>query len=163
MPPDALFRFGICSDYVVVVAPPDQPLWHAMYADLEAADVQGAGAVRSGGGFIGGGFDVEGAAVGMLIGTALNALTTRTRVESVLRLVTRHGEAYFAFTETLPQQISVELSRYRTWRRQAARDDNTAAAAHDIVTLLERLANLHSAGHLNDAEYAAQKAALLGS
>lgn len=44
------------------------------------------GAVRSGGGFIGGGFGPEGAALGMLGGALLNALTTRNKHYGMLTL-----------------------------------------------------------------------------
>lgn len=45
------------------------------YDDVVALEIGGPGAKRTGGGFVGGGFGLEGAAEGMLIASALNLLT----------------------------------------------------------------------------------------
>jgi hypothetical protein len=47
--------------------------------------------IRSGGGFMGGGFGVEGAALGMLEGAVLNALTTRNKNYGMLTMSSNAG------------------------------------------------------------------------
>lgn len=53
------------------------------YRDVEVVDIGGPGLVKSGGGFVGGGFGVAGAVEGMAIAAVLNALTTQTRIKTV--------------------------------------------------------------------------------
>lgn len=63
---------------------------------LEIADlaVTGPGSVTTGGGFMGGGFGVEGALVGMGIGSILNAITSQTKTHTFLNVITHNGEIY---------------------------------------------------------------------
>lgn len=90
--------------------------WEVPIADVLALDIAGPGEVRSGGGFLGGGFGVVGAATGMLAATVLNALTTRTEVESVLRLATEcgsggcAGEAILVNHELSPDALRARMS-----------------------------------------------------
>jgi hypothetical protein len=52
------------------------------YPEVVDLVVTGPGVVTTGGGFIGGGFDFEGALQGMGIAAVLNLLTTRTKVHT---------------------------------------------------------------------------------
>lgn len=63
---------------------------------LEIADliVTGPGSVTTGGGFMGGGFGVEGALVGMGIASILNAITSQTKTHTFLNVITHNGEIY---------------------------------------------------------------------
>jgi hypothetical protein len=77
------------------------------------ADVKfgGPGAWRKGGGVIGGGFGVAGAAEGMLVATALNALTTRTGVTPVVRLGAGERMAgFWQHDQFTPGQLTIEFS-----------------------------------------------------
>src|SRR4051812_24548793 len=56
----------------------------AGYQEIISLDIGGPGEVTSGGGFIGGGFGLEGAALGMLAAGLLNALTTRSKIVTIL-------------------------------------------------------------------------------
>jgi len=56
------------------------------YSEVEDVEIGGPGLVKTGGGFIGGGFDVTGALEGMAIASVLNAPTRRTSVKTVLRI-----------------------------------------------------------------------------
>ncbi len=56
------------------------------YRDVEVVDIGGPGLVKSGGGFTGGGHGVTGAMDGMAIAAVLNALTTQTKIKTVVRL-----------------------------------------------------------------------------
>jgi len=76
-----LLAFG--SDVVELVSATDR--LEAAYRDVEFLRVGGPGAVTSGGGFVGGGFGLEGAAEGMAIAGLLNSLTTRTTVTTIVR------------------------------------------------------------------------------
>src|SRR5436309_10673727 len=64
------------------------------YDDVTAIEIGGRGARRTGGGFRGGGFGLEGAAEGMLIASALNMLTTRNTMDTVICVQTLHQELF---------------------------------------------------------------------
>ncbi len=158
--PGVAYRFGIGKDHIAVVALDGTPRVHLPFDDILSMSAEGLGAVRSGGGFIGGGFGVEAAAEGMLLAGALNALTSRTTVDSCLRVVAKDAEAVLAFTKTLPAQLDIELSAYRVEqrRRQAVPAQTSRTAALDA---LERLLRLREAGALTEDEFQAHKTGIL--
>lgn len=67
------------------------------YRDVSAIAVDGE-TITTGGGFIGGGFGVEGAAEGMAVASVLNALTTRTNIKTIREM--QVGQSHFAFLST---------------------------------------------------------------
>jgi hypothetical protein len=68
--------------------------------------------VTSGGGFIGGGFGVEGAIVGIGVASLLNALTTKTNTFTFtfMQLETTDGEVFFHYGAMEPSALRMELS-----------------------------------------------------
>jgi hypothetical protein len=72
------------------------------YKDVVALEIGGFGARQTGSGFVGGGFGLEGAAEGMLIASALNLLTTRTKVTTVICLQTPSAELFLQHTTETP-------------------------------------------------------------
>jgi hypothetical protein len=64
------------------------------------------GAVRSGGGFVGGGFGVVGAAEGMAIASPLNSLSTKRSIHTTVRLEAE-GAELFLFTSQATPNTSV--------------------------------------------------------
>src|SRR5690349_1279439 len=82
----------------------------------------------AGGGVIGGGFGAQGAVEGMLIAGALNALTSSTKVDSVLRIGLPAAEIALAFEDALPATVDLALAplwvfsvRVRPLRRSSHR------------------------------------------
>lgn len=160
------YRFGVRTDHIAVANMAGVVVLHLPFRQILDMRAQGAGAVRSGGGFVGGGFGLEGAAEGMLIASALNALTTKTHVDSCLRLITEDAEGVFAFTRTLPSQLDLELSSFRVHQRQrealqVPAQPGVAEQKEDPLTRLERLVRLRDAGALTAAEFDQEKSALL--
>jgi hypothetical protein len=136
------------------------------YRDIVALEIGGPGAQQSGGGFFGGGFGVEGAVGGMLAATALNLLTTRTKVNTVVCLQTSTAELYLHTEAATPDELRMSLSPVFTYLRnlQAARtqpSDASDGAPVDIVARLAMLSELHAKGELTDDEFAAFKAKLM--
>ena len=84
---------------------------------LSAVDIYGPGAVTTGGGFIGGGFGVVGAAVGIAIATALNALTTKTSLVTFIRLAEPQRELFVHYGILEPGALRVELSPFLSSNR----------------------------------------------
>ncbi len=77
---------------------------------VTAMEIGGPGKTTRGGGFIGGGFGLEGAATGMLVATALNALTTRTDLLTVISIQAHDAEVWLAYTRAEPAALRVELA-----------------------------------------------------
>jgi len=130
------------------------------YRDLTAIEIGGPGATKSGGGFFGGGFGLAGAAEGMLIATALNLLTTRTGIDTVICLQTRSAELFFHHGKTAPDALRIRLSPVFSRLRQQQAQDRSAPL--DLVGQLAQLAELHRSGALTDEELAQAKNKLLG-
>ncbi len=81
------------------------------YAEIEVVEIGGPGLVKSGGGFIGGGFGAVGALEGMAVAGVLNALTTRTSVTTVVRVQTKWCELFLLHAKLAPEQLRIHLSR----------------------------------------------------
>lgn len=136
------------------------PLPYERIVDVAAG---GPGAYETGGGFIGGGFGMEGAVMGMAIATALNALTTRTKVETIISVVYDEGELHFLSRMVTPEKLDLDLSVARSAIRRTRRVDTPVAPspAVDVTARLVELAALKEKGLLDDAEFASLKAKLL--
>jgi hypothetical protein len=159
---------GLGSDRLIIASVPLTEPITIKYKNLLSFEFLG-GAVTTGGGFFGGGFGVKGAVEGMVVASVLNALTTKTKVNSLVRISGRDGETVLHVANQMPATL-------RSWFAPAV---NAVSAANspttrhdqgmirpeqdDVVAKLERLAALHDAGHLTDDEFGAAKAALLGS
>jgi hypothetical protein len=138
------------------------------YSEITAFEIGGPGATRQEGGFMGGGFGVQGAAEGMLIATALNMLTTRTRVATVICLQTRTAELFFHNGSEPPDVTRIRLSPvFSVLRQQQSApatppilDANTTGGS--VVDQLAKLAELLDKGLITPEEFATLKSDLLG-
>jgi hypothetical protein len=139
------------------------------YSEVEDVEIGGPGLVKTGGGFVGGGFGAKGAIEGMAIATVLNALTTRTSITTVVRLTGTGCELFLLHNKLTPEQLRIAMSRplgaIRTARAtQAARAIQHEAPAKTMspVEELSRLADMLGKGLLNREEFDLMKAKLLG-
>jgi hypothetical protein len=148
-------------DSALVIADADsvETRYETSYERLRELELGGPGAVTSGGGFIGGGFGAEGAVEGMAVAAVLNAVTTRTQIRTVIRLSSDDDEMFFHYEGATPETLRVQLSAVLA--RIGTRPSQDSGSALDPVERLERLAALHSAGHLSDDEFRDAKARLL--
>lgn len=151
-----------------------QPLGHISYDRITSAETGGPGTVTSGGGFIGGGFGVDGMLVGIAAASLLNKATTRTQVQTLLRIATFDGEVTLFTDQITPDVLDAQLGPVRhaiNLRNNPpptpAVPDQAAppvsATASGLSDELAKLADLHSAGVLTDDEFAAAKQRLLSS
>jgi hypothetical protein len=131
--------------------------------DLEEVrdiSVGGAGRIREGGGFIGGGFGLEGFLIGASVASILNATTTKHRIETILGIRCEEGELVFLCTTVQPSALELALSRQRaTVRRSVAPAPPTGPSFAEELT---RLADLVDRGFLDRSEFEKAKAKLLG-
>lgn len=163
--PDQRYWFLITDNQLLWLTGEGAPAHGLSYTEVLDASTAGAGTVTTGGGFVGGGVGLDGAATGIAAATVLNALTQRTHVDSVLKVVTRSAEGLFAFTDTEPQRIHLELAPLRIAQRaQNPSRPGTGARGGPSVALveaLERLAALRDRGVLSQVEFDEQKRRLL--
>jgi len=184
--PEVIFLGGYSPDALLVarqsydlrflddrlsVSQPGQavPLADLAYAGIRSIEIGGPGLVRSGGGFFGGGRGVAGAAEGMAIAAMLNAVTTRTRIKTIIQIQATDSELFFLNTRTTPQDLRIHLSRCLGAVRNAQAaaqpavpdSQRTGPGPGTVVDELERLARLHETGMITAEEFARMKARLM--
>jgi hypothetical protein len=122
----------------------------------------GGGATTTGGGFVGGGFGLGGAAEGMLIASALNAATRKTTVNTGMHIGSTDAEVLLHHGELTPaairQQMSPLFTRLEAARRAREVGPSPQQEAEDPITQLERLARLRESGILSEEEFQAARA-----
>lgn len=136
------------------------------YVDIVAFEIGGPGARKSGGGVVP--FvdldDITGAAESMLVATALNMLTTRTKVDTVICLSTASAELFVHNGQEAPDALRIRLSRVFNILR-SHRSVPLALAPAPVgggaIDKLERLAKLRDAGILTEEEFKAARGPLI--
>jgi hypothetical protein len=132
------------------------------YRDVSALEIGGPGEVRSGGGFVGGGFGVAGVAGGMLLASALNMLTTTTRISTVLCLQTANAELFLHNAQATPDTLRMQLSAvFSILRQQQSPPPVSQDSPDDKLARLTQLAELLDKGLVTDDEFAGLKAEIL--
>jgi hypothetical protein len=132
------------------------------YSEIEDVEIGGPGLVRSGGGFVGGGFGAAGALEGMAVASVLNAMTTRTKVTTIIRLQATNSELFLLWTRTTPEQLRIELSRpLGAIRAARAGTAQIPARPASPIEELSKLADMLQAGLLTREEFDQLKARLL--
>jgi Short C-terminal domain len=135
--------------------------------DHRAGDRRAGRARKQGGGFAGFGFGLQGAAEGILVATALNLLTTKTRTDTVICLQTASAEAFFHNGSEPPDAMRIRLSPVFSVLRQqndAARHQlspGDESPSGSVVDRLSKLADLLDKGLITADEFANLKADLL--
>jgi Short C-terminal domain len=157
--PGTVISFGFRREDVVLAAPTG--LTTILYPQIRELEVGGRGAMQEGGGFIGGGFGLEGAAAGMLVASALNGLTSRTQVETLVNLRTENWGVIVHYGQQTPEQLRISLTGPLA-KVADQRRETPAAQSRDAAAQLSEVGELHSSGILTDEEFAAAKARILG-
>lgn len=146
---------------------PEQPAITIPHREISAFELSGPGAVQTGGGFIGGGFGLAGAAAGILTAGLINRLTTSTRILTVVRIATESGELFFQTNAATPDELRLGLSESiaaidaaRTARHPGP---PTGSRGAETVAELSELSRLREAGALTDEEFVAAKKRTLGT
>jgi hypothetical protein len=127
---------------------------------VTALEVGGKGIVRSGGGFVGGGFGAEGAAVGIGAASLLNTLTSTTSIDIVLNIKGRDRQVWLHYPRETPQALNVRLSGVIA-KIEKAQPAAPIAATASVTEELARLHELHAQGALTDEEYSEAKGRLI--
>lgn len=123
------------------------------YFEIVDISISGPGSVTSGGGFVGGGFGVEGAVEGIAAATVLNFLTTRTKIHTFITILSHVGELHLHYSSMEPSALRIALSGVFTTLRRL---DPTW-----IRSRLERLEHQHTAELIDKEEFERLKQRLL--
>jgi Short C-terminal domain len=144
-------------------------LAEVLYSEVEDVEIGGPGLVKTGGGFVGGGFGAKGAIEGMAIAAVLNGLTTRTSITTIVRIQGTGCELFLLHTRVTPEQVRIELSRPLGAIRSARAPDVAGVIQHQAsarspspVEELAKLAEMLEKGLLTREEFDLMKAKLLG-
>ncbi len=112
------------------------------YRDIDVVDIGGPGLVKSGGGFVGGGFGVAGAVESMAIATALNTLTTKTKIRTVVRIQAVQCELFLLCTTAGPEALRIGLSQALGAIRHARAGITALTDDSPRTSLVDQLAKL---------------------
>ncbi len=123
--------------------------------EIISLDVGGPGAVRKGGGFVGGGFGA-GAVEGMAVAAILNGLTTKNSVNTIVQIVAQSSSLILHNNKYTPHDIEMAVATLKARITQARAEPQT-----DPVEQLQKLAQLKDAGVVTDEEFQAAKAKLM--
>jgi hypothetical protein len=124
---------------------------------ITRVDISGPGEVTSGGGFIGGGIGIEGAAQGIAIAALLNSLASSSEINTVIHIEWNDSEAFLHTSTDEPEALRVKLSTFFVRIASNRRPESQS----DLSTQLERLRDLRRAGDLSDEEFDSAKRKLL--
>jgi len=135
------------------------------YSDVLNIEMQG-GMYQKGGGFIGGGFGLAGFAIGAATSMALNKISSRTKIETVIRISTSQGEVNLFTDQATPEQLDLEFAeprrRIKLVQFTGVRPEIEPKHAINIADELAKLADLRDKGVLTEPEFDQQKKKLLG-
>lgn len=140
------------------------------YRNIEDIEIGGPGVIKKGGGFTGGSISgptgVLGAVETRAMAAVLNALTTRTKIKTVLRLQAVNAELFFLNTEVEPSDLRIQLSYVLGSIRQIRaaaenRSRDTPAVTESAAQELGKLAALLDSGLLTREEFDALKAQII--
>ncbi len=153
------------TDEEVLLLPDNNPrpeqVWNMGWRGLKL-EVEGAGAVRKGGGFMGGGFGLVGLAAGALTASALNALTAKTGIDTVMHLETPAAELYLYYGSEVPAALRRTLAPVFLHLRQS--DATIEAAPGDrMVDRLHKAADLLDRGLIDEEEFVRLKADIMAA
>lgn len=148
------------------------------FSSLVALEVGGPGVQTRGGGFEGGGFGLAGFAVGVAAAGVLNLLTTRTSVQTLLRIQSSLSDGILEWVfltdidspeavSGVLRPITLHLQSRAESRARSAQVAEPATPAVvsgppvDKVSRLKELAELRQAGVISEEEFVKMKSEIL--
>lgn len=138
------------------------PRFDRPYNDMRDIEFSGPGRVTKGGGFFGGGFGLTAAAEGMIVASVLNSLTTRTKIQTSVRVAGVDFELFLFCSSHTPEDLRILLSEeLRRLNKGEGSEVPVGRPVADVAGQLSQLADLLSKGLLTAEEFAAAKALLL--
>ena len=133
------------------------------YSDVVTFEIEGRGVVKSGTRLMGGGFGLAGAAAGMLAATAINSLTSKTNIETVINIQADTKAVILFYDQVDPTNLKLQLSPAIARIEAAKRKAGSSPAPSNPVAQLAQLDELHKSGALSSGEFAKAKARIIES
>lgn len=127
------------------------------FKQLTELKIDGPGHITTNAGMMGGGFGLEGAALGIGVATLINALTTQSTTNTILYLAWTGGELFLHTSVYTPDKARLILSHAFSSVQSVAN-----VGRDDLASQLERIGELRDSGKLTADEYSLAKAKLLG-
>lgn len=152
------FLFGLNKDSLIFVRESDGERSSIPFLDVVEFETSGPGRLTTNAGVSGGGFGLEGFLQGAVAATILNAATSKTSVNTFLRVLTKEGEIYLHTSQVEPEDLKMKLSILSV--SMAGRIKNKAAD-EDFVVKLERLQEMMLKGLITQSDYDLAKRRLL--
>jgi Short C-terminal domain len=146
--------------HVTVEIGPTSEVLAIPYDEMTALEIEG-GSKTTGTSFVGTGSGLGGALEGIIIASALNKVTQKTKINTGLYIRSVKGEIILHHGEFMPSTVRQLLSPMWTKFDAAKRVGATIADNEHPVALLAGLEKLRTAGILTDEEFAAKKAEIL--
>lgn len=131
------------------------------FSDLTAVEIAGPGTISTNAGLAGGGFGLEGAALGIAAATLVNAVTSRKTTNTFLRLATLNAEIFLHLQEIEPAALRFYLSPAII--TMDAKRFNMTGCRNSLSSELNELASLVTRGFLTQDEFQLAKNRLLAS
>jgi len=158
----SILKLSLSERSIDLLDPKSLSQLSVLFAHIQGLEFDG-GVFQKGGGFMGGGFGLGGFVIGAASSAVLNKITTRTNIQTVMRILTSEGEMNFFTDEATPDQLDMALADVRTGIRN--REVNPAPVNSGIsqVEQLEKLVKLRDQGVLTNEEFDAQKSKILNS
>lgn len=132
--------------------------WHKNLKDLKAIQIGGSGSFQTGGGWVGGGFGVTKALEGAAFAGIMNALTTKTKYDCLIRIVYPDVDISLQILDRTPRQLEIDLTGINHY---LGKRENEVNAGGDNIDRLIKLADLVEKGLISKDEFEAQKGKLI--
>jgi hypothetical protein len=136
-----------------------QPVAAADYSEVISLQLGGRGSVTTGGGWAGGGFGLTGIITGAVLAGALNQMTARSTIETIIHFQTTVGELILFNNQYTPEQLRIMLSPALSRIEAAHRKANTSAPS--TIDQLRELGALRESGTITEDEFQSLKISLL--
>jgi len=148
--------------------------WGRSIGDLVGVQIGGRGIYTTGGGWVGGGFGLNGALQGAAMASMLNALETRVHNDCLMRLSFENAELNFQILDITPRDLELKLAPLRLYLEKNLGVTSTSTMGlsgtvgvsgarmdKDLKTKLEQLKVAFSEGLLTESEYETKRSKLL--
>ncbi|OYT89175.1 MAG: hypothetical protein CFE46_01730 [Burkholderiales bacterium PBB6] len=156
---DELVYVTQTTDGICIAVMDAQKRFDIAWDDLLGIDATGVGKSTRNAGIVGGGLGVEGAATGIIVASALNAISTRTSLDSWLTLRTATNEVVLSVLQSDPREVRGMLAR--AFAVVGAKSVAKPEGTNGLAAELSVLSKLHADGALTEAEFNSAKAKLL--
>lgn len=164
--------FGLSKDEVVLVSCVSDNLtlsniktekvFSIQFSKILNIEISGPGKVSTNAGVVGGGFGLRGALKGIMIASVINSLTTKTTINTFLRVSTAQGEVHLHTSELDTKELRLAISPAMVAVEAAQHISTFRGVSFDSVSNeLKQLHQMHVDGVINQEEFSLAKERVL--